>query len=53
MLSNNIFSSGQSAQLSRRPVQGMGLAPHAGGQKRDPFSNLELGEGGEVKRPRR
>ncbi|CCM03269.1 uncharacterized protein FIBRA_05397 [Fibroporia radiculosa] len=43
----------QSAQPLRRHVQGMGLAPHAGGQKRDPLSNLEVGEGGAVKRPRR
>lgn len=54
---------GQSGGSTRRPAQGMGLAPHAGSggrsaqqamdPKREPFTALELGEGGDVKRLRR
>ncbi|RDX44368.1 hypothetical protein OH76DRAFT_1096511 [Lentinus brumalis] len=47
----------QGIAQARRPPQGMGLQhPPAGGgaqAKREPFAALELGESGDVKRPRR
>jgi len=49
------------AAASRRPMQGMGLAPppgpgtrqSAGGQRREPLAALDFGEGGDMKRTRR
>ncbi|PCH35239.1 hypothetical protein WOLCODRAFT_145721 [Wolfiporia cocos MD-104 SS10] len=54
---------GQNTAMSRRPAQGMGLAPHSSGgrqvqqaaaaQKREPLAALEVGESGDTKRVRR
>lgn len=47
-----LFNSGSSVG-SRRPVQGMGLAQQqqqGASVKREPFTRLQVGEGGDIKR---
>ena len=47
-----LLPSVNSTSVSRRPVQGMGLAQQQqdASVKREPFTRLEVGDGGDVKR---